>query len=175
MRKTALAVILLAAANGMGQTQATDPDALRALLAEVHQLRQDIEAMTVASQRVQIALYGLQLQDAAVTRAGQRVDNARNRRMGAEAGRDRVAADVQKMETAITGGTLNDADSKAIQQRLPELKGELERSTVEVQSWQAAEAEATSQFRTEQAKLNEMQDRIEKLDKVLEKMGGAGK
>ena len=174
MRKIVIAM-LVAAAHGTCQTPAKDPDTLQALLVEVRQLRQDIEAMTAASQRVQIALHGLQMQDAAVARAAQRVDEARNKRMSWEASRDRVAADVQRMEASINAGTLNDAESKAIQQRLPELKSELDRSTAQVQSGQAEEAEATSQLRTEQAKLSEIQGRIERLDKVLEKMDGAGK
>jgi hypothetical protein len=71
--------MMLAASNGLCQTPAKEVDTLQSLLVEVRQLRQDIESMTVASQRVQIALYGLQIQDAAVARAAQRLDDARNK------------------------------------------------------------------------------------------------
>ncbi len=40
---------------------------------------------------------------------------------------------------------------------------------------QAAEADASSQLRNDQAKLVELQDRIERLDKSLEKLSAAGK
>ena len=170
MRRIASLGMLLAV-NGLSQTTAKDPDALQALLVEVRQLRQDIEGLTVASQRVQIALYGLQMQDAAVARMAQRMDDARNKRMGAEVGRDHLAGEIKKFEDTVTSGTLNDSDSKAVQQRLVQLKSELERSTAEVQAREAAEAEASSQLQREQAKLGEIQDRIERLDKVLEKMG----
>jgi SMC interacting uncharacterized protein involved in chromosome segregation len=55
------------------------------------------------------------------------------------------------------------------------MKSEIERQTAEVQTLQAAEAEASSQLRNEQAKLAEVQERIERLDKTLEKLGIAGK
>jgi hypothetical protein len=60
---------------------------------------------------------------------------------------------------------------KARELGVTNMKHELERINVEVQSRQAAEAEAGAQFRTEQSKLTDVQDRIERLDKVLEKLG----
>lgn len=79
MLKTAFALTLLASSVGWCQTPTRDPDTTQTLLTEVHQLRLAIEGMTVASQRVQIALYALQIQDAAVARAEQRVDSARSK------------------------------------------------------------------------------------------------
>ena len=130
-------------------------------------------AMTVATQRVQIALYGLQIQDAAVARATQRLDDARNRRLGAEAGRDHTASQIQLMEGKLAAGTLQESDAKDVQAQLPQIKSELEAQTSEVQNRQAAEAEASSEFRREKAKLVELQDRIERLDKALEKLGAS--
>ena len=155
----------------MAQTPAKDPDALQALLVEVKQLRQDIESMTVASQRVQIALHALQLQDAATARAAQRLDEARKRKAQIDDGRAHLAAEIQKWQDTQSSGKLSEADSKSVEQRLQELKSELDRTAVEAQSRDAEEGEATSQFRTEQGKLTDLQDRIDRLDKVLEKMG----
>src|ERR1700678_2864526 len=97
MTKNAFVLVLFAVSTGRSQTP-EKPDILQSLLTEVHQLRQDIEAMTVASQRVQIALYALQMQDAAVARAAQRLDSARDRRSGAEANRDHTASAIQELE-----------------------------------------------------------------------------
>ena len=173
----AFLMMLWAAANGSCQTPPKDPDALQALLVEVRQLRQDIEAMTVASQRVQIALYGLQMQDGAVARAAQRLDATRNRRAQAEETRNHMAAELQMAEarSEVRTGQETPTELKARELGMTQLKGELEKLTAEVQSREAAEAEATTQFRTEQAKMSELQERIERLDKVLEKMTGAGK
>jgi chromosome segregation ATPase len=175
MRKIAFAVMLFAASDALCQTPAKEPDTLQALLLEVHQLRQDIEAMTVASQRVQILLYGLQMQDAAVARAAQRLDTARDRRSGAEANRDRTASAIQGLEGKLASGTPAQAEAKELQGALSEMKNQIGPQTAELQTCQAAEAEASSQLRSEQAKLADVQDRIERLDKTLEKLGAAGK
>lgn len=171
MRKTVIGVMLFVASTGLGQTPAKESETLQALLVEVHQLRQGIEAMTVVSQRVQIALYSLQMQDAAVARAAHRVDETRNKCSGEAANRDHMAADVQRLEGALVSGTLPAAETKDLQLHLTQMKVELESHTTEIQTCQAAEAEASSQLRNDQAKLVELQDRIERLDKSLEKLG----
>jgi chromosome segregation ATPase len=173
--KIAFALLFFVAWAGFGQTPAKDPDTLQALLVEVRQLRQDIEAMTVASQRVQIALYGLQMQDAAVARAAQRVDNVRNKCSGVQVNKDHQALEVQRLENSLTSGKLSEVETRDIQLALAQRKGEVEAITMEAQTCQATEAEASSQLRNEQAKLVDLQDRIEHLDKTLEKLGAAGK
>ncbi len=60
MTKIVLAAMLCVASGGLCQTPPKEPETLQSLLVEVHRLRQDIEAMTVASQRAQIALSTLQ-------------------------------------------------------------------------------------------------------------------
>jgi chromosome segregation ATPase len=174
MKKLTLAV-LFATAIGLCQTPVKESDTLQSLLAEVRQLRQDIETMTVASQRVQIALYGLQIQDAAVTRAAQRLDAARTRRSGAESNRQHWAGEIQRLEASLISGTLPEAQTKEIQSALIQAKSQLDVQATEVQTLQAAESEASSQLQNDQAKLAEQQDRIERLDKTLEKLGGDGK
>ena len=170
MTKTVL-LLLAAASTALGQTPAKDTDTLQALLGEVRQLRQDIESMTVASQRVQITLHALQLQDTAVARAVQRLDEARNRRLQAEDNRQHMSLDVKRFEDAISAGKISDQELKAAQARVEEMKGQMDRVAADVVSWQTAEADAMSQLRIEQAKLDELQARIDRIDKVLENLG----
>jgi chromosome segregation ATPase len=175
VKTIALAVTLFAASEGLCQTPVKEPATLQALLAEVHQLRQDIEAMTVASQRVQIALYALQMQDAAVARSAQRVDNARTKCQGEEGNRQHTASEIQRLESSLTTGTLPESEAKAIQSRLTGMKGDLDAQTAAVQGCQAAEADATSQLQRDRATLDEVQDRINRLDKSLEMLSNGGK
>src|SRR5665213_4091655 len=98
MRAIVFAIILSAAPAALCQTPAAQPDVLQSLLIDVHRLRQDIEAMTVASQRVQIALYALQMQDAAVARATQRLDNIRTGCSRTDAERQHFVAEIQRLE-----------------------------------------------------------------------------
>jgi len=176
MKKTAFGVIVLATSVAFCQTPPVkDRDALQALLDEVHQLRLAMEGMTGAAQRVQIALYGLQMQDSAVARATQRLDTARNKCLGLDGNRHHTAAEVQRMESGLASSTITEREAKEFKERLPGLKRELEEQTAEAQTCQAAEAEASSQLRNDQAKLLDLQDRIGRLDKALEQLSGSGK
>ena len=182
MRKIALAVVFSVVPAALCQTPSQEPDTLRTLLAEVRQLRQDIEAMTVASQRVQIALYSLQMQDAAVARAAQRVDESRNKCRGQESDRQHTAGEVQRIEKALSDlraapagvpGALPADEVKQLEYRLVEMKTALEEQTTSLQTCQSTESEASVALRNEQARLAELQDRIERLDKGLAQLGGA--
>lgn len=177
MNKIVIAAALLMSSNGLCQTAASpkEQDTLQSLLAEVHQLRFSIEAMTVASQRAQIALYSLQMQDATVTRALQRLDEVRNRCNGPEERKRHMTAELQRVESMVSAGTASVADSKSLQARASQLKSEVEAAAAEVATCQATEAETSSQLRNEQAKLAEAQDRIDRLDKTLEKLSLVGR
>jgi chromosome segregation ATPase len=175
MKTIALTVMLSVASAGLGQTPAKEPDTLQSLLSEVHQLRQDIEAMTVTSQRVQIALYALQMQDAAVARATQRLDNMKNMCQGEDVNRQHMASEVKRFESGLASGTQRVSDTKTLELRLADMKSALETQTAAVQTCQAAEADAASQLRNDQASLVEPQDRIDRLDKSLEKLSAGGK
>ncbi len=172
MKQIAVAVMLSVATNGLCQSPSKENDALQSLLGEVHQLRMDIEAMTMASQRVQIALYNLQIQDAAVARAAQRVDSVHDKCRSVEDARQHTAADVQRFENALASGGMQGSQTKDLQSTLTELKSRLDSQTAEAQACQTSEAEASGQLQHEQAKLSEMQERIDRLDKTLEKVSG---
>ena len=166
------AVTLLIASTALCQTSLNETNTLQSLLTEVHQLRLDIEAMTVASQRVQIVLYQLQIQDAAVGRAAQRLDNTHNRCVGVEGSRQRLTADIARFQNVLDSGTLQENQVKDIQSNVTNLKTNLESQTAEAQACQLTEAEASGQLQREQSKLTELQDRIERLDDSLKKVSG---
>jgi valyl-tRNA synthetase len=174
--RAALILVFTTVAPAFGQTVPKEhTDALEALLIEVRQLRQDIESMTIASQRVQIALSGLQFQNAALARSSQRLDDLRSKRMQSEQNRDSVAAEAKRLEAAIGQSTADDAESKALKAHFADVTRTLESLNSDLQLREAAETEAASQFRAEQVKLSELQDRIERLDDGLQKLGAAVK
>ncbi|MBZ5551853.1 MAG: hypothetical protein LAO21_03965 [Acidobacteriia bacterium] len=152
------------------QTPTTDSQTLQALLAEVHQLRQDLQALTAATQRGQILLYRLQVQQAAVARASQRLEDARSRLADTQSSRKRQAAQVKKYEE-MSGHTGNPAEQKQIEEWLPRAKVELEQATNEEQDRQSRAMEAEELLRTEQARLGELQEQLDRLDKALERSG----
>jgi chromosome segregation ATPase len=175
MIRIALIVILFAASHGLCQTPPKQSDALQALLVEVHRLRQDIEAMTIASQRVQIALHALEMQDAAVARSSQRLDAVRSKCAGADTNRQHTAADVQRLEAGLASGTASENEGKVVREHLAGMKSALEEQTAQAQACQVSEAEASNQLRNDQAALGELRGRIERLDNTLAKLGSADK
>jgi hypothetical protein len=73
---------------------------LPALLAEVRQLPMDLQTTTVASQRIQIIFYRLQLQEGTIARAQQRVDEVQSKLAEAQAGVQHFASELERMERA---------------------------------------------------------------------------
>ena len=177
MKKIAFVVALFMASNGLCQTSAApkEQETLQSLLAEVHQLRLSIQAMTVASQRAQIALSALQIQDAAVARAFQRLDSVRNRCKEPEDRKQHMAAEIQHLESILSAGAGSNAEAKSVQEREAQLKAEIDAIATEVSTCQATEAEASGQLQSEQAKLADVKERIDRLDKTLETSGTVGK
>jgi chromosome segregation ATPase len=162
--------LLMIPAAAFGQTSSADSKTLQTLLQEVRQLRQDLQSTTVAVQRIQILLHRLDIQEAAVTRASQRLDDARSKLAAVQASRKRGAADIKRFEEVLREHTENNsAERKQIEDWLSRAKPDLEASANEEQLQQAREAEAEDLLRNEQAKLEELQERLDELDRALEK------
>src|SRR6266851_9632315 len=87
---------VFASPASFAQTASTDSQTLQALLDEVRQLRKDLQTTTVASQRVQIILYRLQLQEGAIARVQQRVDEVHSKLAEAQAGVRHFASETER-------------------------------------------------------------------------------
>jgi len=69
-------ILLVVSTPALGQTNSKDSQTLHALLTEVRQLRQDMEATALVTHKLQILLYRLQTQDTTVARLSRSVDDA---------------------------------------------------------------------------------------------------
>ena len=152
-----------------GQTTPTEAETLRSLLSEVQQLRQTLEITAVTAQRMQITLYRLQIQALAVSQATQRLDEARSKVAEAERWRQRRAWRVEDAEKIYQSHKEDQRERAAIEWDLHRAKKELERRTSEEQQLRTIESEASAQVQAEQAKLSDLQDGLERLDKTLAK------
>jgi hypothetical protein len=76
------------------------------------------------------------------------------------------------MATLTTDRSPAQATQQAV---LAQYRRELELKAAEAQACQSTEADVLSPLRNEQATLGDLQERIQHLDKVLEKAGGADK
>ena len=100
MFRAAFALVIVTAAGA--QTASPDTQALQALVTEIRQLRQDMQATTIVTQRVQIVLYRLQTQTALVTRASSRLDDcALIHSAIAQSETKKIAAQLPQLEEAI--------------------------------------------------------------------------
>ncbi|MCU1234886.1 MAG: hypothetical protein JWP63_2853 [Candidatus Solibacter sp.] len=144
-----------------------DPQPLQALLNEVHQLRVDIQTTAITMQRVQIVLYRLQSQTTLVTRAASQFDNARSQLSFTQSQKKNMSAQIQQMEDSLRN-TVDQNERKHIEQTLPQLKLQVDRFANEEQRLQSIQIEAETQHRAEQAKLSDLQDQLDRLDKVLD-------
>ena len=164
--------LLLASTVSVGQTASADSQTLQALLAEVRQLRKDLQTTTVASQRVQILLYRAQLQETVVAGAQQRLDAMHSKLVEAQSAVRHFISENERLEA-----TLNDsqspADRKELEVMLTRLNGELESQRAAEQEWLTKEAQATQELRSEGTKLALLQEQLDQLDKILEQSGRA--
>jgi chromosome segregation ATPase len=148
-------LVFLFATAALAQTPPSD--ALLSLVNEIHQLRLDLQATTVTTQRVQIALYRLQSQTALVTRANSHSE------------KKTVSARAQQMEDAARA-TQNPMERKVIEEALTQTKPVLERFSADEQRLQSRVIDAETQYRAEQTRLAELQDQLDRLDKVLDSL-----
>ena len=160
-------VLSLASPASFAQTSSTELQTLQALLAEVRQLRQDLRTTTVAAQRVQILLFRLQVQEAAVARMERRLDDARSNLTQTQLELKRLAAEI-KLREDMQSNTQNPAERKELEEVLPRLKAELESLKSTEQQLQARESESEQDLRAEQAKLAVLHGELDMLDKSLE-------
>jgi hypothetical protein len=72
----------------------------QAVLSEIRQLRQDLQATGAIIQRVQIVLYRIQAQESKLDRATQQLETARNICKGSEMQRKRFATQIERAEAA---------------------------------------------------------------------------
>jgi chromosome segregation ATPase len=164
---------LFVAATSLGQTGSTDSPTLQALLTEVRQLRKELQTTIAAGQEAQILLDRLRMQEAAVARASQHVDDSRLKLTQAQSLRQRLAADIQRDDDFVTDSRTPSEDRKQVEDVLARLKEKLDSLEADDQQRQTDELEAEDQLRTERGKLNELQAQLDRLQKTLEDLGTA--
>jgi chromosome segregation ATPase len=163
-----ISVLLLISAPVFAQSASVDSQTLQALLAEVRQLHHDLQTTTIAAQRAQILLYRLQGQEAAVARASQKLDDARTKITETQSNRTKLTSDIKRHEDFVSNAENSPAERKQVEESLIQLKAKLASLENEEQQRQTREIEAEDQLRTERARLGELQDQLDRLEKVLE-------
>lgn len=165
-----IAALLLPSNYALAQSAPADSQTLQALLAEVRQLRQDLHTTTVAAQRAHILLYRLQAEESAVTRATQRLDDARLKLSETQSNRRNMTAQLKRFED-LERRADNPQQRRQSAEVVPSLKSRIEALGEEEQQRQTRQIEAEEQLRLAQARLSELQGQLEQLENSLRDSG----
>lgn len=147
--------------------QPNDSQTLQALLQEVKQLRQDMQGMTLVAQRVQILLHRIQLQDDLTKKAAQRYEQASARLKDAERAHSGAANEMSRAEEKLAS-LQNPTERKPLEEFVNELKRRVEMWSNDEARYRAAEVASGSDLKGEQAKLFELEQRLDRLEQQLE-------
>ena len=164
MRRAYFLILLVLGVFGVtaatfGQASSSDSQTLKALLTEVRELRQVLQSSLTRIQSAQILLSRLQIQEVAVTRASQHLDDARSKLAEVQVAMRRAAAEIKHFEDEAPNGE----NAAQVEEALKRAKSELEASTNLQQQRQATESEAEEQLRTEQDKLSSLETQLDEL------------
>ncbi|MGO4885453.1 MAG: hypothetical protein ACLP59_32220 [Bryobacteraceae bacterium] len=162
---TAVLLALLAAAPAPAQTSSQDSATLQALLAEVRQLRRTMEKDMAIGPRMQLLLQRAQFQEQKVLRVSQQLDDVR-KQISQETARQAAANErLAKIEQDIS----NESDA-ARRSQLEDMRAGLKMVLGNGPDPQlrARESELSNSFDTEQAALNEINEKLDALERQLE-------
>jgi hypothetical protein len=136
------------------------------LLAEVRQLRQDLQTSAIAARKAQILIYRLHVQEEAVAHASQRLEEAKSSIEQLRARRKYQEFQIKQYES-MKDRSENDAQRKQFEDAITQLKAQMEAFVAEDQEAQMKEMDLEQQSRTEQAKLGQLQDELDRLDQAV--------
>lgn len=163
--KRLFAVFAILTASALAQTP---PDGtLQALLLEVRQLRQALETSTLVVPKIQLTLLRMQTQQESVNRAAKELEDLRVRIARSDSERADLASELKSIEFEV--GREQEASRKAIlQNQLKQLKAAMEQPRTGDSQLRATEAELSGRLRIEQAKLDEINGKLNVLDRMLD-------
>ena len=156
---------------GLAYPQNNSDATIQALLVEVKQLRMALERSAVVAPKIQVTLQRMQLQQEQVSRVSRQLEELRDRLAQNALDNARMAAETKQVEARLTQEpdpvrrkTLED-QIRGVNNRL---EVEREQQTAQEASQRARETELSGRLRTEQAKLDEFNDRLNALERLLE-------
>jgi len=148
------------------QAPASDVQTLQALLAEVHQLRVALERSTQIAPRIQIAVERLKLQQEQVARVARQLDDLRNNLDHSRTEQPKIQQRFEHLNSAAAQAT-DPQQRKDLDDQLGFFKVEAEQAEKSVQQLQARESDLASQLQSEQARLTELNDRLDQMERAL--------
>ena len=143
---------------------------MEALLSEIRQLRQDLQAAAIATRKAQIVIYRLHVQAAVVERATDRLENAKGELAQLDTQKQSLIEQIKQLEE-MKDRPENEQRRKQFEDYLSNAKANLEALVPREQELQAKQIELEADLRTEQARWNRLQDQLDRLENSLENSG----
>ena len=156
-------------AYGLGQSTSSDTQTLQALLSEVRALRQDLRVSLNRAQSMQILLARFQIQEGVITRASDRLNDARQKLLDTHVHQKELASEAKRLEDELTTAE-NPQQQNDLQDRIKHVKSDLEVIGSLSQQQQTTEIQAEQHLRDEQDKLNALESQ---LDELVRNMGNS--
>lgn len=163
---TCVISLLWVLSAAQAQSQTSDAPTLHALLAEVHQLRLALERSAQIAPRIQIAVERLKLQQDKVGRTAQQLDELRRDLDRSRLDQPKLQERVQAIESQA-GQAVDPAQRRDLEQGLKQFKLEAEQAEKSLLQMQAREGELAGQLQSEQARLTELNDRLDQIERAL--------
>ena len=165
---TLILSLLLFCPIGLDQAPPTTSESttLQAMLTEIRQLRQDLLASAIAARRAQIVIYRLYSQEAAVIRATQRLDDAKSELTQLQ-DRKKYFELQKKQYEQMRDRAENPAQQKQFEDSVASFAVQIEALTPVEQEAQNKAGELEQQWRIEQAKLEQLRDELDRIDRAV--------
>ena len=165
-----LSVVFGIFSAAFAQAAPSNAQTLQAILTEVHALRQDLRVSLNRAQTTQILLARFQLQEGAITRASDRLNEARQKLLDTHVQQKELALEVKRLEDALNSAE-NAQQQTDLHERVKHVKSDFEVAGNIAQQQQTTEIQAEQQLRAEQDKLSALETQ---LDELIRSMGNSG-
>jgi len=168
---TIMVTAMVLATGASAQTASADAQLTQTLISEIRQLRQDLQATAAVVQRAQILMYRLQVESGALARATQRLDDTRRTCSSLQSQIRSINLQIEQYETRQRA-TQNPGEQKTIEDTIARLKPSLAQWTSDEQQCEPRQIDAQTQVQAAQARVDDFQSQLDKLDKLLAAVGG---
>jgi septal ring factor EnvC (AmiA/AmiB activator) len=146
----------------------TEKVTIQNLLAEVRQLRLSVERSASLMPRMQLTLTRFQMQQERVDRIAAELKEFRSMMKQAVFNKERAAAQIKELESQT--GQLDPQQRSQIEMTKKELASQLEAWGQSEQQERVQELELSTHLQAEQAKLDDLADQLNALDKRLQQV-----
>ena len=150
-----------------GQTVEPQSRTMEAVLSEIRQLRQDLQAAAVATRKAQIVIYRLHVQGTVVERARERLENAKGALAQLEIQRKELNEQIQQFEETRDHAE-TERQRRQCEDFITRFKASLEALVPEEQELRAKQIESEADLHTEQSKWDRLQEDLDRLENSLE-------